>query len=221
MASATWTDALGGEKSKPYFHQIMSYVAAEREAGKDVYPPQPSVFNALKLTQLCDVKAVIIGQDPYHEPGQAHGLCFSVPEGIAFPPSLRNIFAELSEEYPGYRVPASGNLEAWAKQGVLLLNNTLTVERAKANSHAGIGWDIFTDAVIAAVNANVSGVVYMLWGSFAQKKCARVDASRNLILKAPHPSPLSAYRGFFGCGHFKRCNEYLRSIGKQEIDWSL
>ena len=164
---------------------------------------------------------VIIGQDPYHEPGQAHGLCFSVQDNVRFPPSLVNIFKELSAEYPGYRIPATGSLINWAKQGVFLLNNVLTVEQGRANSHKDIGWHHFTDEVIRVINERLEGVVFMLWGSFAQKKCAFVDPERHCILRSVHPSPLSAHRGFFGCNHFRLANDYLVAHGKTPIDWQL
>ncbi|MBQ8708786.1 MAG: uracil-DNA glycosylase [Succinivibrionaceae bacterium] len=221
MTAATWRETLKTEKAKPYFQNILSFLEQERSQGKEVYPPKNQIFNAFRYTELGDVKVVIVGQDPYHEPGQAHGLSFSVPDGCAKPPSLQNIFKELAVEYPGYRIPESGNLENWARQGVFLLNATLTVQRGHANSHSGIGWAEFTDEVIRIINANVTGVVYMLWGRFARDKCSLVDAGRNLILTAHHPSPLSAYRGFFGCGHFVRANEYLIANGRGPINWQL
>lgn len=221
MPAKTWKDVLGREKSKPYFQNILRFIEQERMSGKDIYPPQGHVFNAFRYTELSNIKVVIIGQDPYHEPGQAHGLCFSVPDGCPFPPSLANIFRELQCEYPQFIIPSSGNLQRWAEQGVFLLNASLTVERAKANSHSTLGWQTFTDEVIKVINENTSGVVYMLWGNFAKRKCQIVNPNRNLILTAAHPSPLSAYRGFMGCGHFRKANEYLRSIGREEINWQL
>jgi uracil-DNA glycosylase len=221
MASLTWRETLSAEKGKPYFKNILSFIDQERGRGVEIYPPKGQIFNAFRYTELSDIKVVIIGQDPYHEPGQAHGLCFSVPDGCVFPPSLRNIFKELSVEYPGYQIPTSGNLEKWARQGVFLLNTTLTVVRGQANSHQTIGWEMFTDEVIRIINANLSNVVYMLWGSYARRKCAFVDRSRNEVLEAAHPSPLSAYRGFLGCGHFVRANNYLNAVGRTPIDWQL
>jgi uracil-DNA glycosylase len=221
MTSVTWREALSEEKSKPYFQNILGIIEKERSRGVEIYPPRGQIFNAFKYTELSDIKVVIIGQDPYHEPGQAHGLSFSVPDGCVIPPSLRNIFKELTIEYPDYRIPASGNLEKWARQGVFLLNSTLTVVRGAANSHQSLGWETFTDEVIRVVNANVSNVVYMLWGSFARKKGALVDRSRNAVLEAAHPSPLSAYRGFMGCGHFVMANNYLTSVGRSPVDWQL
>lgn len=221
MALLTWHDVIGEQKNQEYFQKIMNFVSSERSLGKEIYPPQKEVFSAFSYTQFSNVKVVIIGQDPYHEPNQAHGLCFSVKDGVRFPPSLDNIFKELCNEYPNFRIPASGSLVSWAKQGVFLLNNTLTVEKGCANSHQGIGWNIFTDAVIAAINQHLEHVVFMLWGSFAQKKCLKVDPNKHLILKTVHPSPLSAYRGFFGCNHFRLANDYLIAHGKQPIDWQL
>ena len=182
------------------------------------YPPRELLFNAFRLTPLDKVKVVIIGQDPYHEPGQAHGLCFSVQNGVSFPPSLINIYKEIEQDL-GHKSSTNGDLTNWAKQGVLLLNSTLTVIAHKAASHAGHGWEIFTDAVIKAVAENQKHVVYMLWGSFAQEKAKMVDASENLILKSAHPSPLSAYRGFFGNHHFSQANHYLQEHNKEPINW--
>ncbi len=221
MTICTWTEALGGEKSKPYFQNILHQISRQRASGVEIYPPHGQIFNAFRYTELADIRVVIIGQDPYHEPGQAHGLCFSVPEGCRLPPSLENIFRELKYEYPDYVIPKSGDLSPWARQGVFLLNATLTVERGKANSHSNLGWQTFTDEVIRVISQNVSGVVYLLWGNFARKKCQFVDSEHNLILTAAHPSPLSAYRGFMGCGHFRQANDYLRATGRGEINWQL
>ncbi len=221
MTAHTWKEALGEEKTKPYFQNILHLVAQERTAGKEIYPPQGQVFNAFRYTELSDIKVVIIGQDPYHEPGQAQGLSFSVPAGCPLPPSLKNIFSELKYEYPDFEIPQSGDLLGWAKQGVFLLNASLTVERGKANSHSNYGWQTFTDEVIKIINENTSHVVYMLWGSFARKKCQFVNQENNLILTAAHPSPLSAYRGFMGCGHFRQANDYLNAQGRGEINWQL
>ena len=187
-------------------------------SGKTIYPEAKNIFNAFNLCPLQNVKVVIIGQDPYHEPGQAHGLCFSVQAGVALPPSLVNIYKEIEQDI-GHKSITNGDLTAWAKQGVLLLNSTLTVIAHRAASHAGHGWETFTNAVIKAVAENQKNVVYMLWGSYAQEKAKVVDATQNLILKSAHPSPLSAYRGFFGCRHFSQANEYLIKHGKQPIDW--
>lgn len=217
----TWHDVIGEEKHKDYFTQILSYVN-ERRKSVNVYPPKEDVFNAFTYTPFENLKVVIIGQDPYHGPNQAHGLCFSVKPGIPLPPSLKNIYQELKNEYGNnFQIPTHGYLEHWARQGVFMLNNTLTVEQGQPQSHANIGWDKFTDKVIEQINANTNGTVFMLWGSPAQKKCKRVDSSKHLILTAPHPSPLSAYRGFFGCNHFIKCNEYLKAQGKTTIDWQI
>ena len=218
---SSWQDVLGGEKAKPYFQDVMAFVQAEREAGKTIYPPQPDVFNALKFTPLNAVKVVILGQDPYHGPNQAHGLCFSVQRGVRTPPSLLNMYKELHQDIPEFTIPNHGELTHWAQQGVLLLNTVLTVEDGQAHSHARKGWEIFTDAVIDAVNQHTDGVVFLLWGSHAQKKGKRVDANKHRILKAPHPSPLSAHRGFFGCQHFSQTNDWLTKKGKAPIDWVL
>jgi uracil-DNA glycosylase len=218
----TWHDLIGEEKEAPYFKDILSYVNKRRELGVEVYPPSADVFNAFKYTSLDNLKVVIIGQDPYHGPNQAHGLCFSVNKGIPNPPSLRNIFQELKNEYgEKFIMPEHGCLSSWAQQGVFLLNNTLTVERGHPQSHANIGWDIFTEHVIKKINDNLDHIVFMLWGSPAQKKCKCVDENKHLILKTVHPSPLSAYRGFFGCQHFIKCNEYLEKNGKSPINWQI
>lgn len=215
----SWRDALAAEKQQPYFQQLLSRVQAARAEGVVVYPPAADVFNAFKLTELSDVKVVILGQDPYHGPGQAHGLCFSVPPGIKPPPSLKNIYKALQHDYPDYQAPDHGCLQHWAEQGVFLLNTVLTVEQGKAHSHAGWGWEQFTDTVIAEINERLQGVVFLLWGAHAQKKAARVDASRHHVLTAVHPSPLSAHRGFLTCGHFRAANEALAAQGKQPIAW--
>ena len=217
----TWQEAIGAEKAQPYFRQILAYVRAERESGQTVYPPAADVFNAFKYTEFADVKVVILGQDPYHNEGQAHGLAFSVREGVAVPPSLVNIYKELADDIAGFSVPPHGCLTRWAEQGVLLLNTVLTVRAHRAHSHADLGWETFTDRVVAQINAGRENVVFMLWGSHAQKKGAMIDRSRHLVLSAPHPSPLSAYRGFFGCRHFSRANAYLAAHGITPIDWQL
>ncbi len=218
-AGKTWTEVIGVEKQQAYFQNILSFVKAEREQGKVVYPVQNEVFNAFKLTELADVKVVILGQDPYHGPNQAHGLCFSVRPGVKIPPSLVNIYKELQTDIPGFVIPEHGFLQSWAEQGVLLLNTVLTVEAGKAHSHAKCGWETFTDKVIEQVNQHCNGVVFLLWGAHAQKKGAIVDVQRHHVLTAPHPSPLSAHRGFLGCQHFSKTNQILASIGKEEINW--
>lgn len=217
----TWDDVLTSERAKPYFQSLTQKVEASRAAGNNVYPPQSDVFNALSTTPLCNVKVVILGQDPYHGPGQAHGLCFSVLPDVKTPPSLVNIYKELASDIDGFAIPEHGTLTKWAEQGVLLLNTVLTVEQGKAHSHAKWGWELFTDAVINTVNQNCSNVVFLLWGAHAQKKGASLDTSKHLVLRAPHPSPLSAHRGFFGCKHFSETNKYLAKNGKATIDWQV
>ena len=212
-----WKAILSEEFSKPYFDNLVDFVKHEYASG-EVFPAGGNIFRAFDKCPLDRLKVVIIGQDPYHGPGQANGLCFSVNEGIAFPPSLQNIFKEVHAD-TGADIPLSGNLDRWAEQGVLLLNAVLTVRAHQAASHAGRGWEQFTDAVVRAIAERKEGVVYMLWGSYAQKKGAIADPGRNLILRAVHPSPLSAYRGFFGCKHFSQANDYLRGIGKEPIEW--
>jgi uracil-DNA glycosylase len=216
----TWRDALHGEREKAYFRELLEFVDEERAAGNRIYPSKDQVFAALSHTPLERVRVVILGQDPYHGPGQAHGLCFSVQPGVPFPPSLNNIFKELRADI-GLSIPASGCLVPWAHQGVLLLNAVLTVEEGKPNSHANKGWEKFTDKVIEAVVQHRSGVVFLLWGAYAQRKGEQIIKSQkdHLILKAPHPSPLSASRGFFGCRHFSKSNEFLVARGGEAIDW--
>lgn len=216
----TWHDVLAEEKEKPYFIETLKQVADERAAGITVYPPQKDVFNAFRLTELGDVNVVILGQDPYHGPNQAHGLAFSVLPGVQVPPSLQNIYKELMQDIPGFRKPDHGFLESWAKQGVMLLNTVLTVEAGKAHSHARFGWETFTDNVIAAINQHCEGVIFLLWGSHAQKKGSIIDRKRHHVLQAPHPSPLSAHRGFFGSKHFSTTNELLSAAGKNPVDWT-
>lgn len=216
----TWQEALSAEKQKAYFQTIMQFLKQELSQNKTIYPKHADTFNALKLTPLDQVKVVIIGQDPYHGPNQAHGLCFSVQKGVAIPPSLENIFKEIHNDL-GLPIPAHGNLEKWAKQGVLLLNVSLSVEAHKPQSHANIGWETFTDKIIQVVNDHCQGVVFLLWGSSAQKKAAMIDPTKHFILKCPHPSPLSAHRGFFGCRHFSKTNEILRKQNKTPIDWRI
>lgn len=215
----SWLPALVEETAKPYYQQLYRFVGDERRRFK-VYPPGEDVFNALRYTPLDRVRVVIIGQDPYHDENQAHGLAFSVRPGIAAPPSLVNIFKELHEDVH-FRVPNHGCLIPWAEQGVLLLNAVLTVRAHQANSHKDKGWEIFTDAVLRAVNARDNRVVFLLWGSYAQLKAEWIDTKRHTVLKAPHPSPLSAPRGFFGCRHFSKTNTSLQSAGQPPIDWQL
>ncbi len=217
----TWQDALGPQKEAEYFTRLLARVESEREAGKVIYPPQQDVFNALKFTPLESVKVVILGQDPYHGAGQAHGLCFSVLPGVKTPPSLVNIYKELATDIDGFVIPEHGTLTSWAEQGVLLLNTVLTVEQGKAHSHAKWGWETFTDAVIDAVNRHQQGVVFLLWGSHAQKKGKHIDTSKHHVLSAPHPSPLSAHRGFLGCKHFSQTNQLLSSQNKSPINWQV
>ena len=213
----SWKSVLADEFDKDYFVRLTDFVRGEYLSGKTIYPRARDIFNAFNLCPFDKVKVVIIGQDPYHEPGQAHGLCFSVPSGITPPPSLINIYKEINDDL-GRPSSTHGDLTHWANQGVLLLNSTLSVIAHLAASHAGHGWEQFTDAVISAV-AKKEHVVYMLWGSYAQKKAALVDVSKNLVLKSVHPSPLSAYRGFFGCKHFSQANDYLIKTGQTPIDW--
>lgn len=214
----SWKRVLGDEFDKDYFIKLTDFVRAQYLSGKKIYPAPKNIFNAFNLCPFDDVRVVIIGQDPYHEPGQAHGLCFSVPDGITPPPSLVNIYKEIESDL-GRPSATHGDLTAWARQGVLLLNSTLTVAAHLAASHAGRGWEEFTDAVIRALATRREGVVYMLWGSYAQRKASIVDENKNLVLKSVHPSPLSAYRGFFGCKHFSRANEYLAAHGGKPINW--
>lgn len=213
----SWREILDDEFHKPYFDELVGFVKSEY-ATTEVYPKGSNIFRAFDKCPFDKLKVVIIGQDPYHGPGQANGLCFSVGEGVPFPPSLQNIFKEVHAD-TGAEIPSTGELERWAEQGVLLLNAVLTVRAHQAASHAGRGWEQFTDAVVRAIAERKEGIVYMLWGSYAQKKGAIADPRRNLILHAVHPSPLSAYRGFFGCRHFSQANDYLKSIGKEPIVW--
>ena len=212
-----WKAVLAKEFSEPYFDELVDFVKSEYASGT-VYPVGRNIFRAFDKCPLERLKVVIIGQDPYHGPGQANGLCFSVGNGVPFPPSLRNILQEVHDDV-GAPIPTSGELDRWAEQGVLLLNAVLTVRAHEAASHAGRGWERFTDAVVRAIAERKEGVVYMLWGTYAQKKGSIADPRRNLILRAVHPSPLSAYRGFFGCRHFSEANRYLESIGKEPIRW--
>lgn len=214
----TWYEVLENQFNADYFGDLKTFLVDEKSRYR-VYPPGSLIFNAFNLTPLPAVKVVILGQDPYHGAGQAHGLAFSVPPRVAFPPSLRNIFKELQADL-GIEIPPSGSLDGWARQGVLLLNTTLTVREATPMSHAGHGWETFTDAAIKAVSDRNDNVVFMLWGSHAASKKQLIDTSRHCVLQAPHPSPLSASRGFFGCRHFSTANDYLRQHGKTPIDWS-
>lgn len=216
----SWKAALGKEFASPYMAALKAFLQNEKAAGKTIFPKGAEYFRALDLTPLDEVRVVILGQDPYHGAGQAHGLCFSVRPGVRIPPSLVNIYKELQSDL-GIVPARHGFLEHWARQGVLLLNSVLTVEESRAASHQGQGWEQFTDAVIRAVNEDCEHVVFMLWGSYAQKKAAFVDRSRHLVLKAPHPSPLSAHNGFFGSRHFSQANEYLIAQGRNAIDWQL
>ena len=215
----SWLPVLGEEQNKPYYQELYRFVGEERRKHA-IYPPGPDVFNALHYTPYERVQVMIIGQDPYHEPGQAHGLAFSVRPGIAPPPSLVNIFKELHDDV-GFSIPRHGCLIPWAEQGVLLLNAVLTVRAHQANSHQGKGWETFTDTVIRAVNQKETPVVFLLWGAYAQRKAELIDSRRHTILKAPHPSPLSASRGFFGCRHFSKANAALEAAGLPPIAWQL
>lgn len=212
-----WKALLEEEFSKPYFEELIRFVK-EEYATRRIYPRGSNIFRAFDKCPLDKLKVVIIGQDPYHGPGQAHGLCFSVAEGVPHPPSLQNIFKEVAADI-GTPIPVSGNLDRWAEQGVLLLNAVLTVREHEAASHAGKGWEQFTDAVVRKIAERKQGVVYLLWGSYAQRKGAIADPTQNCILKAVHPSPLSAYRGFLGCKHFSKANEYLIFTGQTPINW--
>lgn len=213
----SWQEVLQPEFDKPYFESLVGFVKQEY-ASRTIFPPAGQIFNAFNTCPFNNVKVVILGQDPYHGPGQAHGLCFSVNDGIPFPPSLQNIFKEITSDL-GIPAPKTGNLTRWAEQGVLLLNATLTVRASQAGSHQGKGWEEFTDAVIKTISEKAENVVFILWGSYAIKKKALINASKHCILTAPHPSPLSSYRGFFGCKHFSKTNTYLTSKGKTPIEW--
>ncbi|WP_297812463.1 uracil-DNA glycosylase [uncultured Methylophaga sp.] len=216
----SWQRALDAEFAAPYMQDLKQFLRAEKDKQKVIYPHSSNWFHALETTPLDQVKVVILGQDPYHQPGQAHGLCFSVKPGVKTPPSLVNIYKELESDL-GVKPVSHGYLESWAKQGVLLLNAVLTVEDSKANAHQGKGWEQFTDQVISTVNEQCENVVFMLWGSYAQRKGSVIDTSKHLVLKAPHPSPLSAHRGFFGCRHFSQANQYLEAHGETAINWQL
>ena len=215
--AADWKAILQPEFNQPYFAELTQFVRNEYATHR-VYPRGSNIFHAFDMCPFDKLRVVIIGQDPYHGEGQAHGLCFSVNDGVPFPPSLHNIFKEVCDD-TGASMPESGNLDRWAKQGVLMLNAVLTVRAHEPTSHAGKGWERFTDAVVREIAWRKEGIVYMLWGSYAQKKAAVVDSTKNCILRTVHPSPLSAYRGFFGCHHFSKANAYLQSIGKDPIVW--
>lgn len=214
---SSWKEKLQLEFDKKYFEDLVNFVKSEYQV-KTIYPPGKLIFNAFEQCPFNKVKVVILGQDPYHEPGQAHGLCFSVNDGVPFPPSLQNIFKEIESDL-GITPPSTGNLLRWAKQGVLLLNATLTVKAHTAGSHQNKGWETFTDAVIHKIAEEKEHVVFILWGSYAQQKGAFIDQSKHLVLKSPHPSPLSVYRGFFGSKHFSKTNDYLRQTGQEPILW--
>ncbi|MEJ5090348.1 uracil-DNA glycosylase [Sphingobacterium faecium] len=216
----SWEPILAPLLNQPYMAELSFFVQQSRNQGL-VFPPPELVFNAFKLTGFDSLKVVILGQDPYHNDGQAHGLAFSVPDGIALPPSLKNIFKELEIDIPGFKIPRSGDLSHWAQQGVLLLNATLTVNAHQAGSHQKKGWEQFTDQVIKAISDQKDAVVFLLWGAYAQKKANLIDANKHLILSTVHPSPLSVYRGFFGCKHFSQANFFLQKHGKKAIDWKL
>lgn len=216
----SWKEALSAEFAQPYMQQLSDFLRQEKQQGKVIFPPGSLIFNALNLTPLPEVKVVILGQDPYHGPGQAHGLSFSVPEGIKVPPSLVNIYKELKRDL-NIPIAEHGNLQSWAEQGVLLLNTTLTVQQGQAGAHAKAGWQRFTDRIIQCVSEQQEHVVFMLWGAHARSKAELIDATKHLILTSAHPSPLSAYRGFLGCGHFSECNKYLQRTGLAPIAWQL
>ncbi len=216
----SWQAIVGQEFDQPYMQTLKQFLRAEKQAGKAVYPPGREMFNALNHTPYERVKVVILGQDPYHGPGQAHGLSFSVPQGVKPPPSLVNIFKEIQRDL-GVPFFSHGCLTSWADQGVLLLNAVLSVQAGQAASHQGKGWETFTDQVVAALNVGREHLVFMLWGSYAQKKGQLIDRSNHLVLTAPHPSPLSAHRGFLGCGHFRAANDYLVQNGNAPINWAL
>lgn len=220
VETVTWQTMLGEEKQKPYFKEILAYLAHQEADGRQIFPPRDLIFNALKTTPFLDTKVVIIGQDPYHGPNQAMGLSFSVPKGIITPPSLKNIYKEIQADL-GLPTPKHGCLTHWAEQGVLLLNATLTVEAHQPQSHANIGWQKFTDEVISALNHHPKPIVFLMWGAYAQKKAALISNPNHMILKATHPSPLSAHRGFLGCKHFSKANQWLMQVGRTPVDWSL
>ena len=216
----SWKIALADEFDKPYFKELRHFLTTEKQSGKTIYPPGSLIFNAFNSTPFDKVKVVILGQDPYHGGGQAHGLCFSVQYGVKPPPSLVNIYKELKSDV-GFEIPAHGNLQKWTEQGVFLLNAMLTVEANQPASHQKKGWEEFTNAVIQKLSKERSGLIFMLWGNFAQQKAVLIDETKHTILKAAHPSPFSAYNGFFGCKHFSKTNEILKAKGEEEIDWQI
>lgn len=215
-----WKNRLKKEFGAPYFAELKEFLVKEKASGHVIFPPGPLIFNAFDQTPFEEVKVVLLGQDPYHGPGQAHGLCFSVAEGIPHPPSLQNIFKELRDDL-GFPIPQSGNLEKWARQGILLLNATLTVRAATAGSHQNKGWEQFTNAVIRLLSDEKEGLIFILWGRYAQAKEAIIDTGKHFVLKAAHPSPLSAYNGFYGCRHFSKVNEILTNTGRKPVDWRI
>ena len=220
-SSQTWQEIIRQQQSQSYFQQINDFVEQQRRDGKVVYPPENQVFSAFDMTPFEDVRVVILGQDPYHGAQQAHGLAFSVLPGVKIPPSLRNMYKELADDIEGFEAPTHGYLESWAQQGVLMLNTVLTVEEGKAHSHAKCGWETFTDHIISQLNERAEPIVFLLWGAHAQKKGQAIDENKHFVLSAPHPSPLSARRGFFGCKHFSQTNELLKSQNLPAIDWCL
>ena len=215
----SWDKFLDNQFHSPYFIDLQKFLQEQESLGKIIFPPKECRFHALELTPLASIKVVILGQDPYHGEGQSHGLCFSVPDGVKIPPSLRNIYKELAQSISGYQIPDTGNLEHWAKQGVLLINSVWTVEKSLAGSHAGKGWETFTDHLISEINHTQSNVIFLLWGSYAQKKERLIDQSKHRVLMSTHPSPLSAYRGFLGCNHFNQVNDILTEKGQSVINW--
>jgi uracil-DNA glycosylase len=217
----SWLEALDGEFEKDYMVKLKAFLLEEKQNGHTVYPKGSDIFNALNHTPFDKVKVVILGQDPYHGQGQAHGLAFSVQKGVSIPPSLKNIYKELVDDFPGYMMPGHGELTKWADEGVLLLNATLTVRAHEANSHQGKGWEIFTDRIITELSEKREGIIFLLWGKYAQNKSALIDGTKHVILRAPHPSPFSAHTGFLGCKHFSQANDILEKEGKKPIDWQI
>jgi len=217
----SWLKAIDGEFEKDYMKNLKAFLLEEKQRGATIYPKATDIFNALAHTPFDKVEVVILGQDPYHGTGQAHGLSFSVQKGMTIPPSLKNIYKELEADIPGFKTPGHGNLTKWADEGVLLLNATLTVRAHEAGSHQGKGWEIFTDKLISTLSEQRKGIVFLLWGRYAQNKSALIDESKHTVLKAAHPSPFSAYNGFFGCKHFSQANAILIKEGKKPIDWQI
>jgi uracil-DNA glycosylase len=216
-----WQTLLGAEKEKEYFKALLAFVQSRRLSGVKVFPPKADVFNAFSLTPCDHIKVVILGQDPYHGLGQAHGLCFSVQDNVKIPPSLRNIYKELQTDIAGFSMPKHGNLTKWAQQGVLMINTVMTVDEASANSHKGMGWEQFTDTVIMQVSEHLQDLIFLLWGKPAQQKIKLINTSKHHVLTSVHPSPLSAHRGFLGCKHFSQANDLLIKLGKKPIDWQV